>query len=166
MLHSILPFHFGPLFFFACSPVRRSVGRWLGISGRWRDGGGLQGVNQSSLPGSILSSRNSHTHAGTASNCISQTKQGTGFHVNNITESTVVLEYSHQGDFSDFGTFNCLCIQIYKLLKQPGQVILLKWTCLDHVPLWRMAFPKPVASNHLARCSLEQSLHVYDYLCY
>ena len=84
----------------------------------------------------------------------------------NITESTVVLEYSHQGDFSDFGTFNCLCIQIYKLLKQPGQVILLKWTCLDHVPLWRMAFPKPVASNHLARCSLEQSLHVYDYFCY
>ena len=29
------------------------------------------GNNQSSLPGSILSSRNSHTHAGTASNYIS-----------------------------------------------------------------------------------------------
>ena len=57
-------------------------------------------------------------------------------------------------------------MQIYKLPKHQGQVIFLKWTCLDHVTLWRMAFPKPVASNHLARCSLEQSLHVYDYLCY
>ena len=56
-------------------------------------------VNQSSLPHSILGSRNSHTHAGTASNCSSFTKQGTGFHDNNITESTVVLEYAHQGDF-------------------------------------------------------------------
>ena len=36
--------------------------------------------NQSSLPHSILGSRNSHTHAGTASNCSSFTKQGTGLH--------------------------------------------------------------------------------------
>ena len=38
----------------------------------------LSDEDQSSLPYFILSSKNSHTHAGSASNCIFSTKQGTG----------------------------------------------------------------------------------------
>ena len=40
------------------------------------------------------------------------------------------------------------------------------WTFLSSIPLWRTSPPEQVASKPLTRCSLMQSLHVYDFFCY
>ena len=100
---------------------------------------------QCSLPHSILSSKNSHIHAGTASNCTFSTKWGTG-----LDETT---EQNPQWYWSSLmrGIFNILSpVKMFEHTKlwrmnYSGAGHFLEMSCLDQDPLWRMASPKQVA---------------------
>ena len=109
------------------------------------DHGRVVPVFQSSLPGFILSRKNSHTHAGSASNCTFSTKQGTGL--------DEIIQQNPQWYWCSFmrGILNVLLqAEIFEHTKLltinfHGQVNFIEMSCLDHDPLWRMASPKQVA---------------------
>ena len=118
--------------------------------------------DQSSLPGSIFSSKNSHTHAGSASNCTFSTKQGTGL--------DEIIQQNPQWYWCSFmrGILNVLLqakmFEHTKLLtiNDHRQVIFLKCLVLTMTHCGEC----PPQNKLLAGCSLVQTLHVYDYFCY
>ena len=122
----------------------------------------MTGYNQSSLPGSILSSKNSHTHAGSASNCTFSTKQGTGL--------DEIIQQNPQWYWCSFmrGILNVLLqAEIFEHTKlltinDHWQVIFLKCLVLTMTHCGECS-PQ---NKLLAGCSLVQTLHVYDYFCY
>ena len=110
----------------------------------------------------ISSSRKSHIHAGTATNCT--TARGTS----NLFPSSL---HSGIAILSVRGHFICWqkqCIFFIRMLYYSciEDTLIFIWKFHSSIPLWRTSPPKQVASKPLTRCSLVQSLHVYDFFCY
>ena len=126
------------------------------------DHGRVVPVFQSSLPGFILSRKNSHTHAGSASNCTFSTKQGTGLDEIILQNPQWYWCIFMRGILNVCCRLKCWSIQNCKQLINMGRSIFLKCLVLimTHCGEW------PPQNKLLAGCSLVQTLHVYDYFCY